>query len=124
MSKDGVHVTEYVHRLVAETFIPNPNNLPFIDHINANRLDNRVENLRWCTEKQNLYYSVDIGNLIFGEQSRRRVFCIRVTEYESRADAARDLRVEPSSISAAIKKGTRCAGRYFVEPGGTFTVPE
>ena len=45
--------TEYVHRLVAKNFIPNPDNLPYVDHINRVRDDNRVENLRWVTALEN-----------------------------------------------------------------------
>lgn len=42
-----------LHRLLAETFIPNPENKPCIDHINGDSTDNRLSNLRWCTHKEN-----------------------------------------------------------------------
>ena len=45
--------TYSIHRLIAEVFIPNPNNYDIVDHINGNRMDNRVENLRWVSRHQN-----------------------------------------------------------------------
>ena len=56
--KNGKQKSFRVHKLVAETFIPNPKNLYSINHINENKLDNRVENLEWCTPKYNIseYY--------------------------------------------------------------------
>jgi hypothetical protein len=51
----------YVHRLIALAFIPNPNNYPFINHINGVRNDNRIENLEWCTHSQNIRHAIEIG---------------------------------------------------------------
>lgn len=51
--KDGILKSYLVHRLVAEAFIENPDNKEFVDHINGNRQDNRVENLRWATAQEN-----------------------------------------------------------------------
>lgn len=50
-----------MHRLVAMAFIPNPNNLPVVDHINRNRADNRVENLQWVTTQENCQLAVERG---------------------------------------------------------------
>lgn len=49
----------YIHRIVAETFIPNPENKPYIDHINQIRNDNNIENLRWATVAENGYNRKD-----------------------------------------------------------------
>lgn len=56
LTKDGKTTTHYVHRIVAEAFIPNPSNLPFINHKDEDKTNNFVENLEWCTEQYNATY--------------------------------------------------------------------
>ena len=55
--KDGMKYRRSVHRLVAQTFIPNPENLPEVNHINECRSDNRVENLEWTDRVGNAKHS-------------------------------------------------------------------
>ncbi|MGR3177808.1 MAG: NUMOD4 domain-containing protein [Candidatus Anammoxibacter sp.] len=57
----GIPKTHCVHRLVALVFIPNPENKPCINHINAIRKDNWSENLEWCTQKENVQHAINIG---------------------------------------------------------------
>lgn len=54
--KDNKIKTYRVHRLIAKTFIPNPLNLPEINHKNESKIDNRISNLEWCNHKYNINY--------------------------------------------------------------------
>ena len=54
---NGKKVTKKVHRLVALAFIPNPNNLPTVNHIDGDRTNNRVDNLEWMSIQENCEYS-------------------------------------------------------------------
>ena len=61
MGKRGNARQVFVHRLVAEAFIPNPENKPLVRHIDGNPINNCVENLIWVTPKENIEYSIKTG---------------------------------------------------------------
>ena len=66
-----------VHRLVASAFIPNPNNLPQVNHKNENKLDNTVPNLEWCSSKYNCSY----GNRNVNIHKNTRSYSIEIKQY-------------------------------------------
>jgi hypothetical protein len=57
LRKQGQRVGKQIHRLVAETFLPNPLNLPIVNHKDNNPKNNCVKNLEWCTQKHNVIWS-------------------------------------------------------------------
>lgn len=64
ITKNGKKRYYMAHRLVAEAFLPNPNKLPLVNHKNKNKFDNRVENLEWCTSKQNILHARTHANMV------------------------------------------------------------
>lgn len=73
--KNGKRKSHLVHRLVAEAFLPNPNNYPVVNHIDEVKTNNNVENLEWCTLSQNMraYYDNHCGtNRLSRNQGKRR----------------------------------------------------
>lgn len=71
---NGEYVDRYVHRLVAQYYIPNPNNLPCVNHIDGNKLNNCVENLEWCTYQTNMEHASNNG-LINTKSGLRKIKC-------------------------------------------------
>lgn len=61
LSENGQSKSHSVHRLIAETFIPNPGNLPCVNHKDGNKQNNAVDNLEWCTKAENTRHSYRKG---------------------------------------------------------------
>lgn len=95
----------FVHRLVADLFIPNPNNYPVINHKDENKLNNHVENLEWCTVSYNTQYSYNTGT--HKPPHTKKVTCIETgLIYESVSAAARDFSGNPGALSRALNERT------------------
>lgn len=61
LNKNGLYKGVKIHRLVAQAFIPNPDNLPQVNHKDGNKANNKVDNLEWCTPLYNMRHSFETG---------------------------------------------------------------
>lgn len=97
LCRDGNKYIGLVHRLVAEAFLPNPENKIDVDHINTIRDDNRVVNLRWATRKENLNNEISIKR----QGKKKKVKCITTGEvFDSITSASKKCNISNHSIGA------------------------
>ena len=103
-----------VHRLVAQAFIPNPGNLPQINHIDEDRVNNRVDNLEWCSSKYNLNY----GNRRkkANESSKKPIISISpegvIRREGSATDFSKRTGIDVRNINAVLKGRRRHTHGY------------
>lgn len=134
LAKNGKYKLFYVHKLVAEAFIPNPEGKPCIDHINTIKNDNRIENLRWVTHEENSNNSLTKKKMSenhkeqtgennhmygrIGENNPKSKLIVQINPntnevlntYSGISEAARQTRFSRSNISA-------CCNNKYLRPG-------
>lgn len=111
--KIGKYDHRSIHRLVAEAFIPNPLNLPEVNHKNENKSDNFVDNLEWCTSKYNSNYGTKL--LRCSKTRGKPVKCIETKMiYHSAREAERQTGIDNTQIIGVCKNkyGYKTAGGY------------
>lgn len=104
-----------VHRLVAKTFIPNPDGKEFVNHKDGNRLNNKIDNLEWCSREENEIHKIyTLGHSSGSCIPPCPVYCVETGEkYRSISYAAKCAGVCQATISIAIIRGRKVRGKTY-----------
>ncbi len=126
LKKEGTRKNFYIHRIVAECFLPNPEKLKEVNHKNENKSDNRAENLEWCTHSYNNSYGTKIERtkkhpnyIARTQRAKTKIICIypdgRSKRFPSQVECARELGVPVAGINQVLKKRQKTHYGYRFE---------
>ena len=122
LHKNGIHKHHFVHRLVAEAFIPNPHNYPCVNHKDEDKTNNCVDNLEWCTYSYNTNYGNNIQNISNTQKNDKRKSKIVlqydlegnfIKEWPSTREIERQLHILPKNVSFCCRGFYKQANGYI-----------
>ena len=105
--KDGKDKKYRINRLVAQAFIPNPDNLPEVNHKDEDKTNNRVDNLEWCSRQYNIEYSQ--GKAVIGINKVSGL----IVEFPSASEASRQTGINSRNICACLKGRQKSTGGFY-----------
>lgn len=118
IKEKNINKVLFIHRLVAQTFISNPDNLPQVNHKDGNKKNNNINNLEWCTNLYNqkhawensLHKPTKKEGRLINQYDKSNKF---IKSYKSISEASRKTKINPSNICMAAKKERKTAGGYI-----------
>lgn len=113
LSKNGVKKIFKLHRLVAFSFIPNLYNKQEVNHINGIKTDNRVENLEWCTHKENIQHACKNGLRCYKKINQYDLQGNLIKSWKSITEASNTLNINYISILNCCKNKTKKSHNYI-----------
>lgn len=129
LSKEDKRTSYRVHRLVANAFIPNPDNKPQVNHIDGDKSNNKAENLEWLTQSENMKHAFRIG-LCNNKRNGQGIRAVSVAQldkdnnivaiYASQTVAGRINNLSPNTINACLRGALKTGGGYkwiYIEDG-------
>lgn len=115
--KDGEGKINFIHRLVAQAYLSNPNNYPQVNHKDENKQHNNINNLEWCDAAYNNTYGSHTEKIIASLKDNKRaskpIICVETgIIYESAMDAYRKTGIKNNTISHVLNGRHKTAGGY------------